>query len=281
LIPVSLELGGKDPMIVCADADLERAANAAVWGGLTNCGQICISVERVYCEAPAYDEFVQLVTDKTRSVRQGNDAGQGVKCDIGAMATEAQVEIVARHVDDALAKGARAVTGGKRVPGDGLYYEPTVLVDVDHTMACMREETFGPTIPIMKVSDVDEAVRLANDSPYGLSASVWTRDRAKGERLAYELEAGAVNINNVFINLFQLPLPHHGWHDSGIGGRLGGAHGIRKYCRVKAVVAEKAAAKTEIHWYPATPAKTAIQSRAARMMGARDWRRRLGLKPKA
>jgi acyl-CoA reductase-like NAD-dependent aldehyde dehydrogenase len=281
LIPVSLELGGKDPMIVCADADLERAANAAVWGGLTNCGQVCISVERVYVEAPVYDEFVELVTGKVRAMRQGNDAGQGVRCDIGSLATPAQVEIVSRHVDDAVAHGARALTGGGRAPGDGLYYEPTVLVDVDHTMACMREETFGPTIPIMKVADTREAVRLANDSSYGLSASVWTRDRAEGERIAYELEAGAVNINNVFINLFQLPLPHHGWGDSGIGGRLGGAEGIRKYCKVKAVVSEKAAAKSEIHWYPATPAKAALQARAARLMGARDWRRRLGLKPKS
>jgi acyl-CoA reductase-like NAD-dependent aldehyde dehydrogenase len=281
LIPVSLELGGKDPMIVCADADLERAANAAVWGGLTNSGQICISVERVYAEAPIYDQFVNLVTEKTKAIRQGNDAGQGIKVDIGAMATEDQVGIVERHVNDALAHGARALTGGKRGAGDGLYYEPTVLVDVDHSMACMREETFGPTIPIMKVADQTEAVRLANDSLYGLSASVWTKDRARGEKIAYALDAGAVNINNVFINLFQLPLPHHGWGESGIGGRLGGAEGIRKYCKVKAVVSEKAAAKTEIHWYPASNAKAAIQAKGARMMGARDWRRRLGLKGRA
>ena len=283
LIPCSLELGGKDPMVVCADADLERAANAAVWGGLTNSGQICISVERVYVEAPVYDTFVGLVTEKVSKIRQGDDAGQGIKVDIGAMATEDQIEIVDRHVSQALASGARALTGGKSSTGPsgtGLFYEPTVLVDVDHSMACMREETFGPTIPIMKVADTDEAVRLANDSEYGLSASVWTRDRAKGEELAYALNAGAVNINNVFINLFNLPLPHHGWGSSGIGGRLGGAEGIRKYCREKAVVAEKAAAKTEIHWYPASNAKAAIQAKGARMMGARDWRRRLGLKPK-
>jgi acyl-CoA reductase-like NAD-dependent aldehyde dehydrogenase len=280
LIPVSLELGGKDPMIVLADADLERAANAAVWGGLTNSGQICISVERVYAEAPIYDAFVALVTEKTKAIRQGNDAGQGVQCDIGAMATEDQVGIVSRHVDDAIAKGAKALTGGKRGAGAGLYYEPTVLVDVDHSMDCMREETFGPTIPIMKAADEAEAIRLANDSPYGLSASVWTKDRARGEQVAYALEAGAVNINNVFMNLFQLPLPHHGWGESGIGGRLGGADGIRKYCKVKAVVAEKAAARTEVHWYPASNVKAAIGAKGARMMGARDWRRRLGLRPK-
>jgi acyl-CoA reductase-like NAD-dependent aldehyde dehydrogenase len=286
LIPCSLELGGKDPMIVLADADLERAANAAVWGGLTNSGQICISVERVYVEEPVYESFVGLVTDKVSKIRQGNDAGQGIKCDIGAMATEDQIQIVSRHVEEALAHGARALTGGRRGDGgggstEGLYYEPTVLVDVDHSMACMREETFGPTIPIMRVGNADEAVRLANDSEYGLSASVWTRNRELGELVALKLNVGAVNINNVFINLFQLPLPHHGWGSSGIGGRLGGAEGIRKYCRTKAVVAEKAAAKTEIHWYPASNAKATIQARGARLMGARDWRRRLGLKPRS
>jgi acyl-CoA reductase-like NAD-dependent aldehyde dehydrogenase len=231
----------------------------------------------VYVEETVYDPFVALVVQKTQAIRQGNDAGQGIKYDIGAMATVEQLEIVSRHVAQAVEHGARALTGGRRGDGTGLYYEPTVLVDVDHSMTCMREETFGPTIPIMKVASEDEAVRLANDSPYGLSASVWTRDRATGERVALALNAGAVNINNVFINLFQLPLVQGGWGDSGLGGRLGGAAGIRKYCREKAVVAERAAAKTEIHWYPASGLKAAVQARGARMLGARDWRRRLGL----
>jgi acyl-CoA reductase-like NAD-dependent aldehyde dehydrogenase len=155
-----------------------------------------------------------------------------------------------------------------------------VLVDVTHEMTCMRDETFGPTLPIMKVADMDEAVRLANDSPYGLSASVWTKDRAQGERLADELNAGAVNINNVFINLFQLGLPQGGWGDSGVGGRLGGAMGARKYCKEKAVVSERVSAKSEVHWYPATPRKLAVQAKGARFMAAGDWRRKLGRKAK-
>jgi len=279
LIPCSLELGGKDPMIVLADADLERAANAAVWGGFTNSGQICVSVERVYVEEPVYDEFVSLVLAKTSALRQGFDeVGTPVTCDIGAMATEAQLAIVERHVEDALAKGAKALTGGRRkADGPGLYFEPTVLVDVDHTMDCMREETFGPTLPIMRVADEEQALALANDSAYGLSGSVWTRDRARGERVAGRLQVGGVNINNVFINLFQLPLPQGGWGESGLGARLGGPNGLRKYCKQQAVVSERAAAKTEVHWYPASGLKAAIAKRGARLLGARDWRRRLGL----
>jgi len=281
LIPCSLELGGKDPMIVLADADLERAANAAVWGGFTNSGQICISVERVYVEAPVYDAFLAKVVEKTARLRQGYDPiGTPVAYDVGAMANEAQLEIVARHVEDALAKGARALTGGRAAKGEGLYYEPTVLVDVDHSMMCMTDETFGPTLPIMRVGDADEAVRLANDSVYGLSASVWTTDRERGAQVASRLDAGAVNVNNVFINLFNLPLPMGGWGESGLGARLGGPQGIRKYCRAKAVVNERLVPKSEVHWYPASPRKAAIQARGARFMGARDWRRRLGLRPR-
>jgi len=282
LIPCSLELGGKDPMIVLADADLERAANAAVWGGFTNAGQICISVERVYVEAPVYDEFLRRVLAKTVALRQGVDeVGTPVAYDLGAMANEAQIAIVERHVQDAVAKGATVLAGGqRRAGGAGLFYEPTVLVDVDHSMDCMREETFGPTLPIMRVADEDEALRLANDSPYGLSGSVWTRDRARGERIAARLDVGAVNINNVFINLFQLALPQGGWGESGLGGRLGGPLGLRKYCKEKAVVSERAAARTEVHWYPASPLKARIGARGARFLGARDWRRRLGLTPR-
>ncbi len=278
LIPCSLEMGGKDPMVVCADADLERAANAAVWGGFTNSGQICISVERVYVEAPVYEEFVALVCEKARALRLGMDSGPRVKADYGAMANEAQMEIVQRHVADARARGAHVLTGGRRRDGEGLFYEPTVLIDVDHSMACMREETFGPTLPIMRAADEAEAVALANDSSYGLSASVWTRDEDRGRRLAGELEAGAVNVNNVFVNLFQMGLPQGGWRDSGIGGRLGGSAGIRKYCREKATVSERVAMRSEVNWYPASTARVGLQVRIQRFLGAGDWRRRLGLR---
>src|SRR5690606_3621512 len=158
-------------------ADIALAAHAAVWGAMFNAGQTCVSVERVYVLEQVYDQFVAAVVRDVESLKMG--AGEGNA--FGALIDDSQVEITARHVEDALAKGARALTGGKRGSGPGSFYEPTVLVDVDHSMACMTEETFGPTLPIMKVSSVEEAVRLANDSPYGLSAAVFSRDvdRAK------------------------------------------------------------------------------------------------------
>jgi acyl-CoA reductase-like NAD-dependent aldehyde dehydrogenase len=279
LIPCSLELGGKDAMIVLADADLERATSAAAWGGMWNSGQICISVERVYVEAPIYDEFVAAVTEKVRKLRQGMDPDGSYLTDLGAMATENQIEIVERHVQDAVAKGATVLTGGRRA-AEGRFFEPTVLVDVDHSMLCMREETFGPTLPIMKVATEQEALGLANDSPYGLSGSVWTRDRARAYRVARQLEAGAVNLNNVLVSTFQLPLPMSGWKSSGVGSRSGAAAGMLKFCRQQSIVAERIQLKSEPHWYPYEPKKSAFQSRIVRLIGANDWRRRLGRPPR-
>jgi acyl-CoA reductase-like NAD-dependent aldehyde dehydrogenase len=267
-------------MVVLADADLERAANGAVFGAFFNSGQICVSVERVYVEDAVHDAFVAKVLEKTRALRVGMDEAGTIAFDYGAMANESQLDIVKRHVADAVAKGATILTGGRERP-DGLFYEPTVLVDVDHTMDCMREETFGPTLPIMRVSGVDEAVRLANDSAYGLSASVWTTDRETGDAVASRLEAGAVNVNDVYINLFQMGLPQGGWGESGLGGgRLGGAEGIRKFCRAKAVTSTRIAPKAEVQWYPATALKAQLQARGVRLLGAGDLRRRLGLKPR-
>src|ERR1700729_2920611 len=168
LVPCYLELGGKDPMVVCADADIDRAANAASFYSMNNAGQVCISVERCYVEAPVYDEFVERGTETVRALRQGAPTGVGT-VDVGAVIFPPQLEIVDDHVRDAVEKGAKVLTGGHPAPGPGRFYEPTVLVDVDHSMKIMREETFGPTLPIMKISDAEEAVRLANDSPYGLA----------------------------------------------------------------------------------------------------------------
>ena len=145
-------------------------------------------------------------------------------------------------------------------------------------MACMREETFGPTLPIMKVGDLEEAISLANDSDYGLSATVWTKSKERGEMVARRIEAGAVNINNVFINVFNMAIPMGGWGESGVGARLGGAQGIRKYCRQQAILRERMTPKAEVHWYPASDRKASIQAKAGRFLGARDWRRRLGRK---
>ena len=275
LIPYSLELGGKDAMIVLADADLERAANGAVWGAMANTGQACTSVERVYVEEPVYGQFVALVAERVRGLRRGAD-GKAFDADVGPLSSEGQLAIVERHVSEALAKGARALVGGKRAEAPGACYEPTVLVDVDQSMSCMSEESFGPTLPVMKVRDVDEAIRLANDSSYGLSATVWTRDRDRGERIARRLEVGAVNVNDMFTNVFTFPVPQGGWKESGVGARLGGAQGIRKYCRPQAVTATRLTPRSELLWYPYTARKGKLALHLARFLIARDWARRLG-----
>jgi acyl-CoA reductase-like NAD-dependent aldehyde dehydrogenase len=274
LIPYSLELGGKDAMIVLADADLKRAANAAVWGGMFNSGQTCTSVERVFVEEPVYNEFVTLVAGRVRGLRQ-RPGGKRFDADVGSLSGQAQLAIVERHVSEALANGAHALVGGRRVDVPGAFFEPTVLVGVDQSMVCMREETFGPTLPVMKVQDVEEAVRLANESSYGLSASVWTRDPARGEQIARRLEVGAVNVNDMFANAFAIPIPQGGWKESGVGARLGGAQGIRKYCRPQAVTATRLAPRSELLWYPYTALKGKLFLRVTRFLFAHDWGRRL------
>ncbi len=235
LTPISLELGGKDPMIVLDDADVDLAAHAAVWGAMFNAGQTCVSVERVYALEAVYDRFVAAVVRDVEKLKMG--AGDGH--DFGALIDESQVAVTERHVREALAAGARALTGGQRTNGTGSFYPPTVLVDVDHSMECMTEETFGPTLPIMKVSSVDEAIRLANDSPYGLSASVFSKDIGRAKAIAVQLDCGAVNINDVISNLMCTTAPMGGWKTSGIGARFGGAEGLRKFCRQEAVVAPR------------------------------------------
>ncbi len=273
LTPVSLELGGKDPMIVLADADLDRAANAAAWGGMMNSGQICMSVERIYVEEPAYDEFVAKLTAEVGRLRQGADSARDPK-DVGAMTSPNQTAIVEDHVGDALASGARALTGGKRVEGPGDYFEPTVLVDVDHSMKVMRDETFGPVVGVMKVGDAEEALRLANDSRYGLSGSVFG-ERQRAERVARRVECGAINVNDVLVNYFASDVPMGGWKESGIGYRHG-EPGIKKFCRSESVVITRFAGKREPTWYPYTKVRRGLVSRIAQAFNARDLKRRLG-----
>jgi acyl-CoA reductase-like NAD-dependent aldehyde dehydrogenase len=267
LTPVSLELGGKDPMIVLRDADLERAANAAVYNGYSNGGQICISVERVYVEEPAYDEFVSKVIDKTLALRQGQPGGYGT-VDVGAVTFPPQAEIVERHVKDAVDKGAHVRTGGKLADGPGRFFEPTVLTDVDHTMEIMTEETFGPTLPIMKVRDAEEALRLANDTRYGLNSSVWTKDIAKGEALADRVNAGATCVNDANVNYAANELPFGGWNESGIGVRHG-PQGIRKYCKTHSVLVTRVAPKKDIHMFPYSARTTKALERVMVLMYGR------------
>ncbi len=271
LTPVGLELGGKDPMIVLADANLERAANGAAFYSMLNGGQTCISVERVYVEAPVYDEFVAKVTKKVGKLRVGPPTGPG-SVDVGAVTSPPQVEVIEEHVRDAVEKGATVAVGGhRRMQGGGHFFEPTVLTGVDHTMKAMTEETFGPTLPIMKVADAEEAVRLANDSPYGLAASVWTKDVEKGERIARQVEAGAVCVNDAMLNYAALELPMGGWKASGLGSRHG-AGGIRKYCAQQTLLVKKLVPKRDIHMYPYRALTTRLIGRMLRLLYGRGRR---------
>src|SRR3954453_10993474 len=267
LTPVSLELGGKDPMIVLADADLERAANAAVYYSMQNGGQTCISIERVYVEAPVYDEFVQRVTEKTAKLRQGAPNGAG-SIDVGAITFPPQLEIVERHVQQARDAGARITTGGHAHTDHGRFFEPTIIADADHSMTAMREETFGPTLPLMKVADADEAIRQANDSPYGLGASIFTGDLKRGDALARRIQAGAVCINDAAVNYLALELPMGGWKESGLGVRHGVA-GLRKYTRQQAVMTMRVPLKRELHFFPYNARVTNLITRGIKLFWGR------------
>jgi acyl-CoA reductase-like NAD-dependent aldehyde dehydrogenase len=270
LTPVSLELGGKDPMIVLADADIERAANAATYYSMQNGGQTCVSVERVYVEAPIYDRFVDAVTERVRALRLGPPDGPA-SVEVGAMTFPPQLDIVSRHVEQAREAGARITTGGHVREGAGRFYEPTVLADVDHSMTAMRDETFGPTVPIMKVADAEEAIRLANDSPYGLGASVWTKDLARGEQIARRIESGYACVNDANVNYFAYELPMGGWKDSGLGVRHG-AGGIRKYTRQQAILVTRVAMKRDVHFFPYTARTTKLLGRLTKLLYGRGKR---------
>ena len=247
IVPVVLELGGKDPMLVLDDADVYVTASAAVWGAFVNAGQTCLSVERCYVHRSLYDRFVQLCAEKTGRLRVGN--GLDPETDIGPMIHERQLHIVESHVEEAKAAGAQILVGGKRLPELGPnFYAPTVLVDVDHTMRIMREETFGPVLPIMPFDDDDEAVRLANDSEFGLAASVWTRNRARGEAVARQLEAGTVMVNDVVSCFGISEAPHGGVKSSGLG-RTHGFHALGEMTRVKYVDSDLLPSVPKIWWY--------------------------------
>ncbi len=277
LTPVLLELGGKDPMVVCADADLKRAVKGAVWGAFQNSGQTCMSVERVYVASGIHDEFVERVVDETLHVRQTDD-GNG---DIGAMTAQSQVAIVEAHIADAVAKGAKVLTGGKRLDREGLWFEPTVLVDVDHTMDVMMKETFGPVMPIMAVSGDAEAMQLANDSEYGLNSSVWTSDEARAKVLADEMEAGNVCINDCLTSYGIAGLPFGGVKESGFG-RVHGAEGLREFSNLKSVLSQRnIPVPKEPWWYPIPRGMDRLGISTMRMRFASTFKGRLsGLRRK-
>jgi acyl-CoA reductase-like NAD-dependent aldehyde dehydrogenase len=264
-----LELGGKDPMIVLQDADLERAANACVWGGLMNSGQVCTSIERIYVEEPVYQAFVDKVVQKVQSLRQGPSHEE---VELGSMTSEAQFHKVSTQVREALAQDAKALTGGRANPNfSGFYFEPTVLVDVNHDMAVIRDETFGPVLPIIKVRDAEEALRLANDSRYGLDACIFTRDKEKARSIADRLVTGSVCINDGLVNYIIPDTPMGGVKESGFSRRHG-VEGIRKYCYQKSIVIDRFGQKSEFPWFPASDKKTRQVRRMIRLFWRSGWK---------
>jgi succinate-semialdehyde dehydrogenase/glutarate-semialdehyde dehydrogenase len=238
MIPCVLELGGKDPAIVLSDADLDSAASKIAWGAFANSGQTCASVERVYVHESIARRFTEKVTQLARKLRQGEPNQHDV--DVGAMTTQMQVDIVRRHLDEARARGAKIAAGGEITvtPEGARFVQPTVLTDTTPDMAIVRDETFGPVLPIMTFKTEEEAVRLANDSSYGLSAYVFTKDKSKAERIANQLIAGTVMHNDTLYTHAAPETPWGGVKSSGLG-RVHGKHGIKDLCEVRHVNLER------------------------------------------
>ncbi|HJT54249.1 MAG TPA: aldehyde dehydrogenase family protein, partial [Candidatus Angelobacter sp.] len=247
LLPVVLELGGKDPMIVLEDADVNVASSAAVWGAFMNAGQTCLSVERCYVHESIYQKFLDACVAKAGRLRQG--PGDAANTDIGPMIHERQLETVQRHVDDAIARGARLLLGGNPATNLGPnFYQPTILADVKHDMDLMREETFGPLLPVCSFKSDEEAVALANDSDFGLAASIWTQDKRRGEALARLIHAGTVMVNDVVACFGISEAPHGGVKASGIG-RTHGRYGVDEMVWLKYVDSDRVPQMKKLWWF--------------------------------
>ncbi len=253
LIPCTLELGGNDAMIVCEDADLDRAAAGALIGSCMNSGHYCCGTERIYVEEKVYNEFISKVTSLTKALKQGPQ--HGMEEDVGAVFWDRQMTIIEDHVADAISNGARALVGGKRNQQlQGLYFEPTVLVDVKHEMKIMQEETFGPVLCLQKVKNYEEAITLANDSPYGLNGNVWTKNNSKGIDIATRIETGAVCINDIAVTYGTPEAPFGGVKNSGVG-QVNGEAGLKGYCHAMPIVIDRFGGKNLPGAYPHTAAK--------------------------
>jgi acyl-CoA reductase-like NAD-dependent aldehyde dehydrogenase len=262
LKPCTLELGGKDPMIVCADADLELAAAGAVWGAFANSGQACTSTERVYVVDKVADAFINKVLEKTAELRQGVSGD----FELGPIIWPPQLEVIERQVAEAVEGGAVLRAGGRRNPScQGLFYEPTVLTEVSQDMSVMRDETFGPVMPIMRVRDEEQALRLANDSRYGLNANVWTKNKHKGVEIAKALESGNVVVNDCMLTYGVTESPFGGTKESGIG-RVNGGQALRAYCHTRSIVVDRFGSGTGAVWYPYTQGKLKRFQRVVRFV---------------
>jgi len=291
LTNLALELGGKDPMVVLEDADIERAARGAVWTAFMNCGQSCGSIERVYVARKIADAFTARVVELAKEVRVGDPLETGV--DMGPMANAGQLKVVEEHIADAREKGAAIPVGGGRVAGlAGHFIEPTVLTGVDHTMRCMTEETFGPTLPIMAFDDDQEALALANDSDYGLTASVWTRDRRRAAWFADRLEAGSVTVNDHMYSFVEPRAIWGGIKQTGMG-RSHGPYGLLELVDIKYVGTDFFRKKSQTWWFPYDKSLEGVMEKAVTVfhgagLGARtkavlglrkEWRRIVATAP--
>ena len=268
LTSVVLELGGKDPMIVFDDANLELAAGAAVWGAFCNSGQSCSSVERLYVHESIADKLTKLIVEKTRELKQGDGKREDVS--IGAMSSERQIKIVEDHVEDFVASGAKIEIGGRRKEREtvalsdnvsppphlpfspSLFFEPTVISGATNEMRAMQEETFGPTLPIAVFKTEEEAIKLANDSEFGLTASVWTKDYAKGKRVAEKIEAGSVCVNEVLYTHGIGQTPWGGFKNSG-KGRTHGREGLMELVQPQHIHVNRIAILPNAWWFPYSP----------------------------
>ena len=273
LTPVSLELGGNDAMIVLEGSNIDRAAAAAAWGGFTNSGQVCMSVERTFVAEPVYDEFVQKFTEEVDALNMGID-GPEYGMEQGAITFPKQMQVAEEHVADAAAKGGRITTGGAKVDRPGDWFEPTIVADADPSMELMKEETFGPVVGVMKVKNADEAIERANDSRHGLTGYVFGRKR-EAEQVARRLEVGAAVVNDVLVNFLASDIPMGGWKDSGIGFRHG-EYGIKKFVRPESLVLTRFGGKRELLYFPYTAKRRAMLGKAAQFVNARGIKRRLG-----
>ena len=234
-IPCQLELGGKDPAIVTADTDIERTAAALCWGGMVNAGQSCLSIERVYAEAPVYHELTAAIAQEARSLKL--NAGNIDKGEIGPIISEAQRDIIETHLEDAAGKGAITECGGRVTEHNGgLWCQPTVLSNVDHDMLVMTDETFGPILPVMAFDTDEQAIELANDTVYGLSAAVFANDVERARHIAGKLEAGAISINDAALTSVMHEGEKQAFKSSGMGGSRMGPASIRRFLRSKALI---------------------------------------------
>lgn len=248
LLPISLELGGNDPMIVCNDADIYKAVSGALWAGLSNCGQSCAGVERIYVEQDIYDPFVSLLKEKLASLRQGPDTDFNV--DLGSLTTAGQLETVRKHVEDAIEKGAKITLGSKPLSDNPLYFRPVLIENPTDDMLTMKDETFGPVLAIQKVKDTEEAISRANDSQLGLTASIWTQNRMNAHAIAARLEAGAVTINDHLMSHSLAHTPWGGFKSSGLG-RTHAAFGLEAMTQPRVVIDDLLPGRRKnMWWYP-------------------------------